>query len=75
MTPEEHSLLVENNKILRQMRRNARWSALWGTVKFFIIVIPLIVGYLYLEPYLGPLGKTLQQAEQIIQNGGAITPR
>jgi len=60
MSPEEKVLLErtlklseENNQILRKMQRAARWAILWGFIKVAIIVVPLVVGYLYLEPYLG----------------------
>jgi hypothetical protein len=60
MNPEEKVLLEralklseENNKILRKIERRFRWTVLWGFIKIAIIVVPLVVGYLYLEPYLG----------------------
>jgi hypothetical protein len=58
MDPQERSLLErtlklseENNKILRSMQRAARWAILWGFIKVLIVIIPLVAGYLYLEPY------------------------
>jgi hypothetical protein len=82
MTPEERGLMErslklseENNKILRKLQRSARWGIAWGVIKFLIIVVPLVIGYLYLEPYFGPFGKWFQEAQTIIQNGGANMPR
>lgn len=62
MNPEEKELLSktlrlseENNRILRKMQRAARWAVVWGFIKFVIIVTPLIVGFLYLEPHVRDL--------------------
>lgn len=59
MNPEERVLLErtlklseENNKILHKMQRAARWAILWGFIKVAIIIVPLIAGYLYLQPFL-----------------------
>jgi len=59
MDPESKSLLKralstleENNKILRKMQRAARWAILWGFIKVAIVVAPLIIGYIYLEPFI-----------------------
>lgn len=74
MSPEERSLLErtlklseENNRMLRKIRTAARWGIVWGIIKFLIVVIPLILGLLYLEPYLGPVGQTLKDAQGLIQ--------
>lgn len=59
MNPEERHLLErslklseDNNRILRKMERKAKWLVLWGFIKIAIIVVPLVLGYLFLEPYL-----------------------
>ena len=59
MNPEERALLErtlkvsqENNSMLRKLERRARWSLLWWFIKMALIVIPLVVGYFYLQPYL-----------------------
>lgn len=59
MNPEEKLLLQrvvklseENHTILRGMQRRARWALAWGFVKVAIIIVPLVVGYFYLEPYV-----------------------
>lgn len=74
MNPEERRLLErsvklseENNAMLKKMRRAARWAILWGIIRFALIVVPLVVGYLYLEPYLGSLNETFKQAQSILQ--------
>lgn len=59
MDSEERALLErtaklgdENNRILKKMERRARWAFLWWFIKVLIIVVPLVIGYFYLEPYI-----------------------
>ena len=70
MTPEEKELLTrsvklaeENNKILHVLKRTARWQTFWSLIKTLIIIIPLVVGYLFLEPYLQPLIGDFKQIQ------------
>ena len=68
MTPEEKSLLErtyklaeENNAILHGLRRSARWSIVFKSI-YWIVIIGLSVGALYtIQPYLnimtGALGS------------------
>jgi hypothetical protein len=74
MNPEEKRLLErtlklseENNEILRSIRRKFRWAILWGVIKFAVIAVPLIIGYLYLEPYFGSFSETFKEAQQVLQ--------
>ena len=71
MTPEEKALLErtaklseENNKILRSIQRKTRWAFAWGVAKFAILVVPLIIGYFYLEPYFAPIKAEFEQIQQ-----------
>jgi hypothetical protein len=73
MNPEERRLLErtlklseENNQMLKRMRRFARWGIVWGVLKIAIIFVPIILGYLYLEPHFGPISDTWKQAQGII---------
>jgi hypothetical protein len=67
MTPEEKSLLertyklgVENNEILRKMRRANRF-ALAFRAAYWVIVIGLAIGALYfLQPYVDAVMGTYQ---------------
>lgn len=59
MNPEERHLLErslklseENNRMLKKMERRAKWLFLWGFIKIAIIVVPLVLGYFFLEPYI-----------------------
>jgi hypothetical protein len=74
MNPEERRLLErtlklseENNEILRSIRSKFRWAILWGVIKFVVIAVPLIIGYLYLEPYFGSFSETFREAQQVLQ--------
>jgi hypothetical protein len=72
MNPEERQLLErlaqiseENNRILKDVHSILRWSRLWGFVKIAIIIVPFVIGYIFLEPYLGSVGDSLKQAQEL----------
>jgi hypothetical protein len=74
MNPEDRHLLErleklteENNEMLRKIRRTTKWSFVWGIIKILIFVLPFVIAYFYLEPYLGTFGETLRQAQELIQ--------
>ena len=69
MSPEEKELLnrvaklsEENNKILQKMQKTARWAVIWGFIKVAIVIVPLVAGYIFLQPFL----------EQAMQNYSGI---
>ena len=73
MNPEERLLLErslklseENNKILRKLERRARWAVIWGFIKIAIIVVPLIIGYLYLQPYLNNAMENYNSVRELL---------
>lgn len=48
----------ENSKILRRMRRTARWSA-FLSILYYIVIVGLAVGaFYYIQPFLGKIGQT-----------------
>ncbi len=60
MTPEEKELLMrvtklaeDNNKILLGLRRTLHLQAIWSVIKIAIVVVPLVAGYIFIQPYLG----------------------
>lgn len=74
MNPEEKALLQrtvrlseENNQILHKMQRAARWGIIWGFIKALIIVIPLVAGYLYIEPYLNQAIDNYKSLQELFQ--------
>ena len=77
MSPEEKVLLErtlklseENNNILHKMQRAARWAILWGFIKVAIIIVPLIAGYIYLQPFLGQAMENFNSVKELLN-----TPR
>ena len=59
MNPEERRLLEEalklsqeNHSMLVKIERRSRLSIIWGFVKIAVIVVPLVLGYLFLQPFL-----------------------
>jgi hypothetical protein len=75
MNPEEKELLrrslllsEENNKILRGLQRSQRWSSIWGFIKFLIVIVPLVIGYLFLQPYLGSILSNYQVVQGMIDS-------
>jgi len=58
MNPEDKQLLErslklseENHQILVKMERRFRWAVAWGFIKLLLIVVPLVIGYFFLEPF------------------------
>ncbi|MDO8569784.1 MAG: hypothetical protein Q7R89_03375 [bacterium] len=77
MNPEERVLLErtlklseENNQILRKMQRTARWAVLWGFIKVAIVIVPLVVGYIYLQPFLDQALENFNAVRELLN----ITP-
>ena len=75
MNPEERQLLErslrlseDNHRILKRMEKRARWAMAWGFIKVAIVVVPLIVGYLFLEPYIDKAATDYSSWKQIFQN-------
>ena len=55
----------ENNRLLKKMDRRARLAMIWGLIKIAIIAIPLILGYLYLEPYINEAINNYQSLKEV----------
>lgn len=75
MNPEERQMLerslklsTENHKILQRIERRAKWVMLWGAIKLFVIAIPLILGYLYLEPYFANAAQDYNSVRELISH-------
>ena len=73
MSPEEKVLLErtlklseENNSILHKMQRAARWAILWGFIKVAIIIVPLVAGDLFLQPFLGQAMDDLESVKGLL---------
>lgn len=75
MSPEEKMLLErtlklseENNQILRKMQKAARWAMVWGFIKVAIIVVPLVAGYIFLQPYLGQALGNFNSVKELLNS-------
>jgi len=73
MNPEEKVLLErtlklseENNQILHKIERRARWAALWGFIKVAVIIVPLVIGYFYLQPFLDQALENFNSVKELI---------
>lgn len=74
MNPEERILLErslklseENNKILKKFERRARWAVLWGILKIAIIIIPLVIGYFFIQPYIEQASDEYKDIREVFQ--------
>lgn len=73
MNPEERQLLErslklseDNHRILVRLQRAYQWNIFWGFIKIALIVVPLVLGYVYLQPYLNSLGANFGTFQQVI---------
>ena len=47
--------LAKNEEILelaRQIKSHIRWQVAWSFIRLFLIIIPIILGFIYLPPLL-----------------------
>ncbi|CAN5118852.1 hypothetical protein BH11PAT3_BH11PAT3_2960 [soil metagenome] len=75
MSPEEKELLrrsltlsEENNRILRKVEKSLKWQAIWSIIKILIVVVPLVLGYVFFQPYFGTMFNTYKEVEGMINN-------
>jgi hypothetical protein len=60
ITKEEIAKLLQANlerseeilKISQEIKKYIRWQNIWGILRLFLIVIPLIIGFIYLPPLI-----------------------
>lgn len=64
MNEEEKELLLrvaklseDNHRILRKMERGVYWARVWSLVRLLLILAPLILGYIYLRPFLDKINE------------------
>ena len=79
MDSEERSLLErtlklseENHRILKKMQRTARWAVVWGFIKVAIIIVPLVAGYIYLQPFFEQAMENYDGVKDFLNT---VTPR
>ena len=50
--------LEKNEEILsisKDIKRYIKWQQIWSTLRFFLIFVPIILGFIYLPPLLKDL--------------------
>lgn len=79
MSPEERKLLEElvvltrdNQQILKELRRAARWRRVGWWTKWVIIIILSLGAYYYIEPWLKQLIEMYQSLLPGLEN---VLPR
>jgi hypothetical protein len=80
MTPEERALLnesiklgEENNKILRSMRRSARFASFFRLMYWLLIIGAAFSTYYFVQPFIAPLVKTYNDIQQGVNNVKNVT--
>ena len=74
MNPEERRLLErtlklteENHQILQRVDARAKRAAVYGFIKLALIILPFVIGYLFLEPYFDEAQEQYQSFQSLIQ--------
>ncbi|RMD58921.1 hypothetical protein D6821_02345, partial [Candidatus Parcubacteria bacterium] len=49
------------------------WTQIFGVIKLILIVVPLVLGFIYLPPLFKQLTPLYQQAMEQVSNLGKIT--
>lgn len=75
MNPEERTLLErtlelseDNHKILKKIERRFRWAFIWGVIKVAIIIVPLVLGYLFIRPHLEEAAGQFQEIRGVFED-------
>lgn len=82
MSPEERELLTrsielseENNKMLRSMRRSARFSSFLRLVYWVLIIGSAIWTYYFIQPYLEAIIKGYEGMQKGVQSVSSVTDK
>jgi len=82
MTPEERELLTqsiklaeENNKILRGMRRSARFSTFFRILYWTIIIVVAFGSYFAIKPFIEPFIKGANKVQGNVESLKNITSK
>lgn len=79
MDEEIKKLLEENLRLTREIEKMVRsiknfviWQRIWGTLKFLLIVVPLVLAIIYLPPFLKDALKEYQNLLDLTKNPPAL---
>jgi hypothetical protein len=82
MTPEERELLTqsikiaeENNKMLKSIRRSARFSSIFRVIYWLIILGTAFGAYYFVKPFIDPIVNSYTGMQQSIENVKNITDK
>ena len=82
MTPEERQLLKEtaelvkeNHKILKSMRRSARWSSFLRFVYWAVILGGAVASYYFIQPYLNAVVNGYNEIQKGVSNVKSISDK
>ena len=80
MNPEDKVLLKralelseENNRILKKMQRTARIAVVWGFIKVLIIVVPIVLGYIYITPRINEWREDVESFKEVLPTINTLT--
>ena len=76
MIKEALEISKRNQKDIQYIKRFVIWFQVWSALKFFIILVPIILGILYLPPFLEnwfdayrevlPINNSLQSSSDML---------
>jgi hypothetical protein len=73
MSPEERQLLErslklaeENNALLRRVDARTKRAALYGFIKFAVLILPFVIGYFFLEPYFDDARGAYENVQSLL---------
>jgi len=67
------ALAEETQEMVKGIRNYVRWQKAWGWIKFFVIIVPLILTLIYLPPLLSNLINQYQELLGISGNTQSIS--
>ncbi len=72
MNPEERQLLErslklseENHRILLKLQKIHKLAVIWGFIKVALVLTPLILGYIFLEPYFKDVRGNILEIQRL----------
>jgi uncharacterized membrane protein YukC len=72
MLKEAIEVSKKNQKDIKYIKRFTIWSQFWGVFKFLIILIPIIIGFIYLPSFMKDWISSYQ--EILIESGSGESP-
>ena len=60
-------LSEENNKLLKKIDSRAKRAAIYGFIKLAIIILPFVIGYFLLEPYINQGIETYSSLLELVR--------